>query len=230
MRRSYAIHVLLGLVGVCSLAALAHAADSPPAPRPIINVTNVATDSSKYGWLTDDGRKGLDSAVAKFKAGSLAAYVFAAAPGGDFWSYQSQSKATDFISIEDLARQSLQVCEYYASSPCYVVSVNGFDARDANGGLQIQPSMLADQPTEFDPSRVPFTVASDFTKLNGYLPVTKAKAFVVDTDGAWWWEQADDSGAAATMAYADCKKDNKDNVCILYAVNNRVVLTPGGPY
>ena len=228
MRRHLAVHALAGL----ALAAGAGAASGAegPAPQPAVHVTNVATDPTHFGWISDDGRKALSTAIASHAGGMLYAFVFTAAPGGNFWNYESATQQTDFVSISDLARRSLETCEYFSNSPCYVVSVNGLDARDAAGGLEQQPYMLASQPTEFDPTRVPFVNATSWPQLRGYLTLTKAKALVVTYNGDWWWDTGSTVAGAVAAATADCQKASANNVCALYAVNNRVVFTANGPH
>jgi hypothetical protein len=230
MRRRNATVAVAALIGLALANGSAIAADSPPVPRPIINITDTATVPAKYGWISDDGRKALTDAMSQLKAQKLVAFVFVAAPGGNFWSYRSVEKSTDFLSVEDLARLSLQSCEYFANSPCYVVSVNGFEASDGAGGLQVQPSMLADQPAEFDATRVPFVSAGTWSTLQGYRAVTKAKALVITVNGGWWWEPGDTMAKAVTAADGDCQKADPNNFCILYAVNDRVVFTAGAPH
>jgi hypothetical protein len=205
-------------------------ASDPPAPRPVISVSNVATDPAHYAWISDDGRKALAGAIAAHNSGASFAFVFTAAPGGNYWNYDTATQQTDFVSIEDLARRSLETCEYFANAPCYIVSVNGLDARDAAGGLQIQPYLLASQPIVFDPTRVPLTGASSWSALAGYASQTRPKAMVVTYNGGWWWDYGDDIAKAVAAAYADCQKSDSNNVCLLYAVDNRVVFTASGPH
>lgn len=217
---------ILALAAVLSCGRVAVAAE--PVPHPVIPMTNVATDPANYAWLSDGARKALADAIDQHKNGSLADFVFSATPGGDFWAYQMTAKASDFVSVEDLARQSLEICEYYANTSCSIVSVNGFDVRDAAGGMPSEPYFLGTQPTEFDPQRVPFASRVNWSLFHGYLAMTKAKAFVLTTNGDAWWAQADSVEKAVAAAFADCHKGNKDNFCILYAANNRVVFTAGG--
>ncbi len=214
---------------VALLASAGVAAMAAEAPRPVITMTNVPTDPAKYAWLSDDGRKALAGAIDQHKSGSLFAFVFAGAPG-DLWAYRSVASDGDLDSIDDIARQALEACEYYANMPCFIVSVNGLDVRDAAGGMPLQPFFLGTQPTEFDPRRVPFVSATAWSALRSYLSVTTPKAMVISLGGTAWWPGGDNLGAAVAAAYADCQKADANNVCILYAVNNRVVFTAGGPY
>jgi hypothetical protein len=109
------------------------------------------------------------------------------------------------------------------------VSINGFDARDASGGLPVQPTMLANQPATFDANRVPFLSARDRQAVRSYSAEARAKVLVVTVQGGWLWRAGDDLFAATATANTDCTATYPNQICLLYAVNDRVVFKPGAP-
>ncbi|MEX0852912.1 MAG: hypothetical protein WD036_06475 [Bauldia sp.] len=205
-------------------------ADRSASWPPIVAMGEVDTDPAQYGWLSENTRKALGEAIAQYKSGAAVALVFAGAPGGDFWAYRSAAKGTDLFNIGDLARQALESCEYFARSPCFIVSINGKDARAADGGLPEQPSQLADQPETFDAGRVPFVPLADQRLLQAYRAETRPRVLVVTPTGGWLWRSGDNLFAATAQGFTDCQTTYPNQICLLYAVNNRVVFTAGGPY
>ena len=220
----------ISLLGVALAAGTGSALAAGVAPpEPIIAIGTTDIDPTKYDWLTDQGRKALADSVGQVKSGSLHASVFAAGPGGEYWSYRSAPKATDLFDLGDLARQALQSCQFYARFPCFIVAINGKEARDANGGIPIQPSQLIEQPAAFDAATIPFLTVTDQRLLEGYGAEPKAKVMVITPSGGWLWRTGDTVFAAMATADTDCKKNYPNDTCIVYAVNNRVVYVPGAP-
>ncbi|HZP21725.1 MAG TPA: hypothetical protein VFB16_16155 [Bauldia sp.] len=197
---------------------------------PVIVAGTAEINPAAYDWVSDAGRQALTDLAARFKAGSVAAYAFAAAPGGNFWSLRSAAKASEIYNLPDLARAALQSCEYFAHVPCFIVSISGKDARDANGGLPVQPVQLTDPPAEFDATAVPFVGSLDQNMLAGFGPERRPKALAITVNGGWAWRTGDNVPAAVAQTIADCQKAYPNQVCLLYAVNNRVVFTASGPY
>ena len=221
----------VGWVPVAIVAAALTAAPASADERaPILMMTDTPTDPAKFAWLNDGARAALGDAIAQYKAGSLFAFVFAGGPGGDFWAYRSAASDTVPFSIDDLARQALQSCEFVRRAPCLIVSVNGNDARDSGGGLPVQPSLLADQPEEFDPGRVPFVGMTDQGLLAAYPAEPKAKVFVITVNAGWLWRTGNNIFEAAAKGLTDCQTTYPGQLCILYAVNSRVVFEAGGPF
>jgi hypothetical protein len=220
----------VALPAALALALLGGAALAAGGAAPIVVAGDTPTDPAKFEWLSENGRTALADAIAKHKAGEVVAYVFAGSPGGDFWAYRSAATDRQLFSLEDLARKALQSCEFFSRAPCFVVSVNGNDARDQSGGLPVQPSMLAGQPETYDAAQVPFVPLSDHTLLAGYTAEPRAKVLVVTPTAGWLWRTGANIFEATATAFADCQKTYPNQPCILYAVNSRVVFLPGGPY
>ena len=140
------------------------------------------------------------------------------------WAGRSSGN-DEVASVEDLARKSLEVCEYYNHAPCLILAVNGRDARDATGTWPIQPQMLKRDDGPFDAERVPFLAAADRGTVNEYAVSTDQRALVITDLGGWYWRTGDTIVEAIASAAGDCKKDQAQG-CILYAVNDRVVFIP----
>jgi hypothetical protein len=202
--------------------AAAPAAEAPPAP--VLFISDTPTDVARYAWVSEDGRNALAGLIEQHKSGQLLAYAFAAAPGGNFWASRVAVKQGDFYSMEDLARMSLESCEHYRGSACFLVSMNGRDATDSAGGLVIQPSFLANQPSTFDPDRVPFARTEERHLIRTYTKETKPRAFVVSPSAGWSWRAGNNIFEAINGALADCQKNFPNQDCLLYAVNEKVVF------
>lgn len=218
--------LVLGLSGIMlALSAVnvveAHGADA----KPVIVISNRATDPQKLTWLPDDARKALGDEIASLKAGTVADFVFIAA--GKNWDFRAVTKAGDFASIEELARIGLQSCEYWHHATCVIVSINGYDAVDATGTYPVQPPLLDDRPGSFDALRIPF-IGADYQALaSAYEKATGPRAFVVSASETFDWETGKTVFDAIAAAYAGCQKADAANQCLLYAVNSRVVFVPG---
>jgi hypothetical protein len=224
---SLAVRAVLGLAAGMCLASQAAAQDRG---QPIIIVGAADIDPAKYDWVSEDGRKALQAAIDAMKAGTMHAFVFAGAPGGNFWSYRWAGKPSDPYSIPDLARQALQACEYYANAACYIVSISGKEARDANGTMPVQPRMLVRPPAVFDPYSVPFLNRADQARLQSYLAQPRAKVLVITPGQGWAFAFGENIFQATATGLSECQKTYPNQPCLLYAVNDRVVFAPGGPY
>ena len=212
---------LLALAMVCT-PALARS----PMQRPVLLMNSTMVDPQALTWLSDDGRKALIGAIADLKAGRSYAFVFAAAPGADAWATRSTSKAGDFLSVDDLARNALQTCQFFENGPCYIVSIDGHDARDAFGGYPAQPDFLAGQSGTFSPGKIPFITAAEQVTAGAYASQTGPRAFVVTPSDYWLWRTGKTEFDAIATAYADCQKSAPNQVCVLYAVDDKVVFAP----
>ncbi len=216
------------VLGMALCSASVAAADTIPAP--VIAIGSADVDATKYDWLSDEARKNLADSVQQFKSGSIVALVFVGAPGGNYWTYRTAAKPSDSFSIADLARQALQACTYYANASCYIITINGKEARDATGSLPEQPWLFENGPALFDASVVPFVTMDDHNLLRAYANETKPKVLVITPTGNWLWRTGDTLFAAAATGLTDCQKANPNVTCLLYAVNDRVVFKIGGPY
>ena len=217
-----------GILEIGVAALLLFGLTSPSAAQstnasPVIVLGSNEVDPAALPFLTDEARQSFASAIADMKSGVSVAHVMSASPNKTGWSSRQADKTT-FVSLEDLARQSLETCEYYAKGPCLILSINGRDARDANGGWPLQPRMLADEPGVFDAMRLPFTSLANREYLRGYQDVAAPRALVLTTSGGGLWRQGDTIFQAIVAAQADCEKTFAGQLCLLYAVNDRVVF------
>jgi hypothetical protein len=218
------------LLLVVAAAGLVNAAAAQDGRAPVIVIGEQDVDPAQIAWLSENGRKALAAAIEQLQSGTIAAFVFAGSPAGDFWAYRSAAKASDPYSLSNLAHLALQSCEFFAKSPCYIASVSGKDGRDANGSLPQQPAQLIRPPAAFDASRIPFVSPADQRTLQAYGAETKARVLVLTVTAGWLWRAADNVFLAAATAFADCQKMYPNQTCVLYAVNDRVVFDPRGPY
>jgi len=210
--------MVLALSAACTVEA--HAADA----KPVIIISNTATDPQKLTWLSDDARKALSDDIAGHKAGTIADFVFVAA--GSVWQGRTVAKAGDFASVEDLARIALQACEFNRHAPCAIVSINGYDAVDATGTYPVQPRLLDEQPKSFEAARIPFLHADYQALAAKYAMAAGPRAFVLSASDTFAWETGKTVFDAIAAAYAGCQKADPTNQCVLYAINDRVVFVP----
>ena len=184
-----------------------------------------AVDVSVLTFLPDDAQKALTDSLEKMKNGKSPRRVFVASADGKTWT--DRVATSDSVpSLEDLARESLEACEYWYHDPCFIVSIDGRDARDATGTWPIQPAMLTHEPSLFDASRVPFLSAADRDAVRSYATDSHQRALVLTPFGDYFWRTGDTIYDAVETAGADCKKADPEEDCILYAVDDRVVFAP----
>jgi hypothetical protein len=220
-RTSFVSKVGAAAVAVATLASPA-AAQSTNA-RPVIVLGAADANPATIPLLNEEARKALKEAMDALKSGRVAAHVLSAAPDGKSWTSRTASKM-DFVSIDDLARQGLEGCEYFYQAPCFIVAINGRDARDAVGGFPTQPRMLAREAGLFDNERVPFVTAQDRVAFKTYASGAP-RAFMVTTLGGWLWRSGDTILQAISTASSDCEKTYPNHTCLLYAVNDRIVFS-----
>jgi hypothetical protein len=211
-----------------ALAAMVSAAAAQSTnAHPIIIMNSAALDPSALPLVGNDARLAFADAVKKLNSGDLEAFVFVASPDGKTWSDRTVKQADgEVASVEDLARKALETCEYWNNAPCYILSVNGHDARDATGTWPVQPPMLTSGASPFDPARVPFVSAADRGAIQAYAASTDPRALVITGSGNWFWETGKTVFEAIANTAADCTKVNSPDDCILYAVKDRVVFEP----
>lgn len=218
--------VLAAMLGgaLVFLAAFAGpaAAESTNA-APIIHMGSAETDPAKLPLLDDAGRKSLATVIGELKSGKISSFVFSVTPDGRGYQPTMAGKGV-FESLSDLARQSLEGCEYPWYRRCIILSINGHDARDANGDYPLQPAMLSQAPARFDPWRVPFVSQVERAKLHGYMESGAPRAFVVTTVGNWLWRSGKTIFEAIATAQKECKTQFPTAICVLYAVNDKVVM------
>ena len=215
--------LLLGAFFCClaaSLAAGSASAQSTNAAPIVIQGAAVNPASLPMGA---DGQKAVSDVLPQLKSGDLAAHVTAAGADRKSWATSSIAKGA-VVNLADVARQALESCEYLASGPCLIVEVNGHDARDASGGWPTQPRTLDRQGGRFDNWTVPFVPLGDRVTLGGYVGAGTPRALVVTTAGNWNWTGGTTIFDAIAQAYATCLKSYSGARCVLYAVNDRVVM------
>ena len=191
---------------------------------PDISIGEAAFEPSKLAGLPDAAKQALSSTGEQFKKGDVLGFVFVASPDLKVWSVNAVPKTTPIYSLGDAARSALEGCEYASGAPCFIFAINGHDTRRPQGGWASQPKMLFREPGAFDPSVVPFVPAAVRPQTAAYRQASGPRAFVVTTSGGWLWRSGATVEKAITTAEADCATTYKNAVCILYAVNDRVVF------
>ena len=68
---------------------------------------------------------------------------------------------------------------------------------------------------------VPYVDAAGRAAYRAFLNQYPTRAFAVSSSGAWSWAEGGDN--PMSVALANCRKENGDSPCRLYAVDNRVV-------
>jgi hypothetical protein len=220
--RSFFVKIGFAVLALAVLASPA-AAQSTNA-RPVIVMNTAAVDPASLTILDDGGRKALGDMAARLKSGAIFAYVMSISANGKSWAFASETKVT-FLNLEDIARTSLERCEYTANASCIIVSISGHDARTADGGWPSQPRMLERAPGAFDAMRVPFLSLANRTLEAGYGRASGPRAYVITSNGGAVWHSGKTIFEAIASADASCRKAYPGLACILYAVNDRVVFT-----
>jgi hypothetical protein len=211
------------IAAVVLIAGCGAAAGQSTNAKPVIVMQEAGADPATLTMLGDDGRKALADTTAQLKAGTIADFVFSATANGATWDVMSADKAK-FLNMEDLARQSFERCEFLSKVSCIIVSINGHDARDSNGGWPSQPRMLAQGTDRFDATRVPFISMANRAAMASYGWAAGPRAYVVTPSGNALWRSGKSIFDAISAARADCQKSFANQICVLYAVNDTVVM------
>jgi hypothetical protein len=217
---------MLAIVGIAFAAMAGAASAQSTGARPVIVIGQNATDPTKLPWIGDDARKALAADLTAYKAGKEVAFVFAAAPDGKNWSITRALTEANYFGVEDLARASLDTCEYLYGAPCFILSINGRDAQDPSTGWPLQPRMITRRGGIFDAARVPFVSSFDRASIAGYGTSTASRALIITTTGGWLWRSGDTVLQAIATVQAECQKTYPNATCVLYAVNDRVIFAP----
>jgi hypothetical protein len=223
VRRNAIVEILVCLfftVGAESLPVRAQSTNAAPN----LSKSNIPYDADKASGLPAEAKKAVTDAQAKFKSGDLLGFVFVASPGFKIWALNGAPKGDPDFNLSDLARRTLETCEYGLGQPCAIVSINGFDTHEKSGEWPKQPPMLFWRPSEFDLTVLPFVPATMRAKTDTYRTATGPRAFAVTTSGAWVWRPGATPLQAIDKTMADCSAQSKNAPCLLYAVNNRVVF------
>ncbi len=217
-----------GALGICAVVLLLVELASPSAAQStnastVIILGSADVDPASIPFLSDDARQSLTGAIADLKSATSVAHVMTTSPNETGWASREADNTT-FVNIEDPARQSLETCEYYSKIPCLILSINGHDARDASGGWPLQPRMLTDEPGLFDAMQLPFA-----------NPTNRGILQSLPTSGHTQGARHSDIGRGAlasgrhglpAIATAEADRENSfaGQLCVLYAVNDRVVF------
>nr|WP_255636066.1 caspase family protein [Azospirillum sp. 412522] len=135
-----------------------------------------------------------------------------------YFSNKSNSRNED-----DVKRSALQYCQYRAEEPCTLYAVDDAVVMAAKGFAPMPVEIVG--TGRFDPARVPFV--SDHTRKVGMVNYQRNpghKALAVTLAGRWAtvWDR-DSEEEAKEAALERCGQSGKDD-CMLYAVDDRVVL------
>ena len=136
-----------------------------------------------------------------------------------YFSNKSNSRTAD-----DVRRSALQYCQYRAEEPCTLYAVDDAVAMDGKRFVPMPVEILGSGP--FDPARVPFV--SEHTRKVGmvnYQRNTGHKALALTLTGRWAsvWDR-DSEEEASTAAVEKCEEAGGKEECMLYAVNDEIVL------
>jgi hypothetical protein len=190
---------------------------------PVVSQSQTAANPDTLP-LPADAKRSVRDALSKLKSGSIVAHVTAVSANQKSWAANGAT-ADNFVTLGDLARQTLETCEYLGDGPCMLVEINGNEARDANGDWLTEPRMLeARSGGKFDQWTVPFVSLADRNTLSDYAQATGPRALVLTAFGSWTWVGGKTILDAVDSAFSSCQKDNSGTTCILYAVDDDVVM------
>jgi hypothetical protein len=210
----------IALFACCPAFAHAQSTNAPP----VLTTGDAPFDTAKLAPLPPAAKAAVAEATAKMKAGEISGFVFAASPGLTIWTLNAAPKSVGNLNIADLARTTLEACEYALGGACIILSINGLDTSLKNGGYANQPEMLAYQPSLFNAATIPFLTAAGRKDAAPYQEATGHRAFAVTTSGNWIWRGAPTAVQAIDKTMADCAAQFSNNQCVLYAVSDRVVF------
>ncbi len=209
------------------VALLMSAASPAPAQStnalPDLTTSGAAFDPYEVAGLPDAAKAAVGQAKAKMRTGEFLGFVFAASPDRKIWTLNSAPKTMADYVPSDAGRQALELCEFEARTPCAILSVNGFQARQRVDSRP-QPEMLFSRPSDFDSTVLPFAAASARMQAAEYQKAQGPRAFALTTNGLWLWRGGATIVQAIEKTMADCAAQFKAGACLLYAVNDRVVF------
>ena len=191
--------------------------------RPDLYRSDRALDVNKLASLPEAARVAVSAAMAEMKSGASQGFVFVASPGMNFWRLTSAPKGVTTPDRADMARTTLESCEYAYGLPCAILSIDGFDTHRDSGDWPRQPEMLSQRPSAFEAATIPFVPARVRPQTEAYLRAIGPRAFAVTMAGGWIWRTGKTPTEAIDHTMADCAATLKADDCILYAVNSRVV-------
>ncbi|WP_247894457.1 caspase family protein [Azospirillum sp. B510] len=193
----------------------APAAPAPPPARPAHPV-----DPASIPYLSVKAREAL-----AMYPGLTSPKALAISAKGNYAYFSNRSNSR---TEEDVKRSALQYCQYRAEEPCTLYAVGDevvmTDAKD----FRPMPVEIVGAG-RFDPARVPFV--SDLTRKVGMVNYQRNpghKALAVTLAGRWGsvWDR-DSEEEAKTAALERCEQLGGKEECMLYAVDDTVVLDEG---
>jgi hypothetical protein len=209
---------------VCLGGAAGPAAAQSTNAKPVLSITDVPLDPAQLPWLSEETRNYVADVARQFQSGQITAFVIAAAPNGNYGVRTAYAGNTVEPSLSDMARGALEHCEYYYLLPCRIVAINNRATQDETGSWAEQPFMLSPEPARFDYSKVPFLSEAGRRALRDYAGAASPKALAISDNGYWAWKTGSTASDAITLALAECKTGNSNYDCMLYSLNNVVVL------
>ena len=135
---------------IVTLLCLPQARAQSTNASPDLTRTDAPFDPAKSASLPEPAKAAVTQAEKQMKSGALAGFIFAASPDLKVWTLKAAPKTTSDFSRADLARTTLEACDFNADQPCKILSVDGYDTRQKAGGWPKQPDALIQRPGDFE--------------------------------------------------------------------------------
>jgi hypothetical protein len=139
LQRSALVEILFFLIFLGMVASPARAQSTNAAPD--LGKSDAPFDADKAPNVPLEAKQAVADALVKFKSGNLLGFVFVASPDFKVWAVNAAPKGAADFNLSDLARTTLEGCEYAIGQPCAIISINGFDTRGKSGAWPKQPPM-----------------------------------------------------------------------------------------
>ncbi|CAO3409112.1 caspase family protein [Azospirillum largimobile] len=204
-------------VSVAALAAPPVPGPAPiPAPAPAPTPAARPLDVEAIPYLSAKSR----AALAMYP-GLSSPKALAISTKGNYAYFSNKSNSR---TANDVKRSALQYCQYRAEEPCTLYAVDDGVVMDGKRFVPMPVEILGSGP--FDPARVPFV--SEHTRKVGMVNYQRNpghKALALTLTGRWAsvWDR-DSEEDAGTAAVEKCEQAGGKEECMLYAVNDDVVL------
>ncbi|WP_434621043.1 caspase family protein [Azospirillum sp. B2RO_4] len=195
-----------------SVAALA----APPVPAPVPTPAPPPMDVAAIPYLSGKSRAALS-----MYPGLPSPKALAISAKGNYAYFSNKSNSR---TEEDVKRSALQYCQYRAEEPCTLYAVGDAVVMAGKRFVPMPVEILGSG--RFDPARVPFV--SEHTRKVGMVNYQRNpghKALAVTLTGRWAsvWDR-DSEEEAGTAAVEKCEQAGGKEACMLYAVNDDIVL------
>lgn len=199
-----------------SVAALAAPPVPGPAPIPAPAPAARPLDVEAIPYLSAKSR----AALAMYP-GLQSPKALAISTKGNYAYFSNKSNSR---TADDVKRGALQYCQYRAEEPCTLYAVDDGVVMDGKRFVPMPVEILGSGP--FDPARVPFV--SEHTRKVGMVNYQRNpghKALALTLTGRWAsvWDR-DSEEDAGTAAVEKCEQAGGKEECMLYAVNDEIVL------